>query len=92
MKRLVAPDSAVVESSVQGARSGAEVVYRRQKDGAIHVNNDSHIKAFKSMGYREAHAISGVRASGWVCNICGFHGFFKKCGRCGGTDTVKGDN
>lgn len=88
MKRLVPPDKAVVETGIP-RRGGGESVYRMQKDGTIHVA-DSDYAALRKAGYTEPNAGGFAKAAGWVCNECGFHGYFKKC-KCGSEDTRRGN-
>jgi hypothetical protein len=83
MKRLVAPDRAVVEGQI------GNVVYRQQKDGTMHVD-DHHAAALKREGWFEPNAGGFAKAKGWVCDDCGFHGYFKKCGKCGSESMTKG--
>jgi hypothetical protein len=89
MKRLVPPDKAVVETGIP-RRNGGESVYRMQKDGTIHVS-DSDYALLRKAGYTEPTLGGFARAAGWICNGCGFHGYFKKCGRCKSEDTRKGN-
>lgn len=89
MKKLVPPDKAVIETGVP-RRGGGESVYRMQKDGTIHVA-DSDYAALRKAGYSDPSAGGFCRAAGWICNECGFHGFFKKCGRCKSEDTRRGN-
>lgn len=84
MKRLVPPDKAVVETGVPRA-GGGEVVYRQRRDGTVHVS-DSDAKLLKKAGFTEPNAGGWVKARGWVCQSCGFHALFKKCGKCGSED------
>jgi hypothetical protein len=88
MKRLLPPDKAAVETGVP-RRGGGEVVYKMQRDGTIHVN-DSDYKALKAAGYTEPSLGGFARAAGWVCEDCGFHGYFRRC-KCGSENTVRGD-
>jgi hypothetical protein len=83
MKRLVAPDKAVKEGQIGG------VIYPVQKDGTMHID-DAHAAAFKREGWAEPNAGGFARAAGWVCQECGFHGYFKKCGRCQSENMVRG--
>jgi hypothetical protein len=76
MKRLVPPDKAVIETQV-GSR-----LYKRNKDGTVHVS-DADAKALKKEGFFEPNAGGFAKAAGWICEACGFHGYFKKCGKCG---------
>lgn len=82
MKRLLPPDKAVVETGIP-RRNGGESVYRMRKDGTIHVP-DSDVRALKQAGYTEPAAGGFAKAEGFICGVCGFHGYFRKCGRCGG--------
>lgn len=88
MKRMVPPDRAVVETGVPRP-GGGEAVYRMRKDGTIHVS-DSDAKMLKKAGYIEASIGGFARAAGWICNDCGFHGYFKKC-KCGSENTRRGN-
>lgn len=81
MKRMLPPDKAAVETQI-GQR-----VYAMRKDGTVHVS-DAEAKALKAAGYTEAQIGGFARAKGWVCQDCYFHGYFKKCGKCG-SDNVK---
>ena len=87
MKRLLPPSGQAVETGVPRP-GGGESVYRMQKDGTVHVA-DSDAAVLKQAGYTEPNAGGWIRASGWVCDDCGFHGFFRKCGKCGGVNTHK---
>lgn len=87
MKRMVPPDRAVVETGIPRA-GGGESVYRMRRDGTIHVP-DSDAAMLKKAGYIEAQVGGFARAAGWICNECGFHGYFKKC-KCGSEDTRRG--
>lgn len=89
MKRLLPPDRAAVETGVPRP-GGGEVVYRMQRDGTVHVS-DADARLLKKAGYSEPQAGGFARAAGWICNACGFHGFFKKCGRCGSENMTRGD-
>jgi hypothetical protein len=79
MRRLVPPDKAAIETQV-GSR-----LYTMGKDGTVRVS-DADAKALKQAGYTEPNAGGFAKADGWVCQDCGFHGFFKKCGKCGSED------
>jgi hypothetical protein len=76
MKRLVPPDKAVAETQV-GSR-----LYRQMKDGTVHAN-DADVKVLKEAGFFEPNAGGFAKTKGWVCDDCGFHGYFKVCGKCG---------
>jgi hypothetical protein len=84
MKRLVPPDKAVLEGQI------GNVVYRQQKDGTMHID-DKVADAFKREGWTEANLGGFARAKGWVCQDCGFHGYFKKCGKCGSENMERGN-
>jgi hypothetical protein len=88
MKRLVPPDKAVVETGVPRP-GGGESVYRMRRDGTIHVS-DADAKMLKKAGYTEPSLGGFARAAGWICDECGFHGYFRKCGKCGSENTHKG--
>lgn len=79
---MVPPDGAVKETSVQGVRTGREVLYRQQADGTMHVSNPMHQKALKDLGFREAYGAPAK--GGFRCKACGFGSWFKTCSRCGG--------
>lgn len=89
MKRLLPPDKAAIETGVPRA-GGGEVVYRMRKDGTVHVS-DRDAKLLKKAGYTEPQIGGFARAAGWICEACGFHGYFRKCGKCGSLDTRKGN-
>lgn len=76
MKRLVPPDRAVAETQV-GSR-----LYRQMKDGTVHAN-DADVKVLKQAGFSEPNAGGFAKTEGFVCDDCGFHGYFRKCGKCG---------
>jgi len=83
MRRLLPPDKAVLETQISG------VVYRQQKDGTIHAD-DHDYSALKKAGYTEPMAGGFAKAAGWVCLNCGFHGYFKLCGKCKSENTERG--
>ena len=87
MKRMLPPSGAAIETSIPRP-GGGESIYRMQKDGTVHVS-DADAKTLRKAGYTEASAGGWVQAAGWVCDDCGFHGFFRRCGRCGGENTRK---
>jgi hypothetical protein len=78
MPRLLSPDHACVSVKVPTARG------ERQYDGTIiDVSNPVHERMLKQVGYVQADASGGPsRARGYACE-CGFHSYFRKCGRCG---------
>jgi hypothetical protein len=80
MPRLLSPDDACI--SVKVPTYGGE----RKYDGrTIDVSDPTHIRMLKQQGYVQADVSGGPsRAGGYRCAECGFHGFFKVCGRCGG--------
>jgi hypothetical protein len=89
MKRLLPPDKAVLETGVPRA-NGGETVYRQHRDGTIHVA-DADVRALKQAGYTTPSAGGFARSHGWRCDDCGFHGYFRLCGRCKGENTRRGD-
>lgn len=89
MKRLLPPDKAVIETGVPRA-NGGESVYRMQRDGTIHVS-DHDYALLRKAGYSEPMAGGFAKAHGWICNECGFRGYFKKCGRCKSEDSRRGN-
>lgn len=89
MKRLVPPDKAVIETGVPRS-GGGEVVYRMKKDGTVHVS-DGDAALLKKAGYTEPNVGGWIKAAGFVCNDCGWRGFFRKCGKCSSENSRRGD-
>lgn len=87
MARLLPPDDACIEASVESAQTGARMLYRQTPDGTMHVESRNHIKALKELGFHEAAAGGIARSTGRRCQ-CGFSSFFRRCSRCG-ADTTK---
>jgi hypothetical protein len=84
MSRMLAPDDAC---------KGVDVPFGRAKsyDGnIISVTDPAHARALRAAGYSDA-SIAGTpaRAAGRQCGECGFNGWFKVCGRCGGECTTR---
>lgn len=78
MPRLLSPDDKCVQ--VDDVRTG-----RRYTGTTVNVTDPSAIRALKEVGYTVAGiSATPVRSGGYACVSCGFHGFFKVCGRCGG--------
>lgn len=80
MSRLLSPDDKCL---------GVDVPYGRRHGSyngtVIDVTDPLHARLLKKAGYTSAD-VSGspAKASGFICPGCGFKGFFKTCGRCGG--------
>lgn len=79
MPRLLSPDDACISVDVPFGRA------RRYDGRSIEVTDSQHARALRQAGYTVAD-VSGspAKASGFICPGCGFKGFFKTCGRCGG--------
>ena len=84
MARLVAPNDTMREVTIEGARFGQSKTYGWANDGTVHVNSPQHIKALKEAGFTEAGVKLSSSGGGYKCGSCGFHGWFKKCSKCGG--------
>jgi len=82
--RMLAPDSTVIETGIEGVRSGRERVFKRNLDGTYHVSNPSDISALKQAGYTFAGVDRPSTRGGFTCEACGFHAWFTTCSRCGG--------
>lgn len=82
MARLVAPDKGVREVKIE--TETRERIYRPDKGGVYSVENKKHANHMKQEGFTEASLLGGATTggSGFICSACGFHGFFRKCGRC----------
>ena len=84
MVRMLAPDSTVIETGIEGVRSGQERVFQRDRDGTYHVTQPSDISALKQAGYTLAGVTPPSVGSGFRCTVCGFGAWFTTCSRCGG--------
>lgn len=89
-RRFIAPDNGVKAVSVEGLRTGTTQNIKRDAKGFFNAETSGQAKALKSEGFIEA-SLSGVTSSsaGYICNACGFNGWFKKCGRCESEDSKK---
>jgi len=77
---MVGPGDGQRETVIRSMQTGRETAYGRTAT----VDDPKHIKALKESGFVPA-SLGGVdRARARVCGGCGFHGYFKTCGRCGG--------
>lgn len=85
MPRLLSPDDACISVDVPTTRGTA-----RYDGRTIDVTNPVHERALKAVGYTTA-SVAGApaRASARQCTACGFNGWFKVCGRCGGECTTR---
>jgi hypothetical protein len=83
MKRMIAPNDTMREVTINGARFGGSKTYGWSKDGTVHVESAAHVKALKDAGFTEAGVNLSSSGQGFKCLACGFHGWFKKCSRCG---------
>jgi hypothetical protein len=81
MARMIAP-TGMNTLSVTDAR-GKERVLAKNKDGTFHVNDRKLAKKLRQEGLGVAGLTTATRATGFICDECGFGGFFRKCGRCG---------
>jgi len=80
MTRMVGPGDAQRETVIRDMRSGRERAYGR----VATVEHAQDIKTLRDAGFVPA-SLGGVdKATARVCGSCGFHGYFKVCGRCGG--------
>lgn len=79
MPRLLSPDDACVEVDIPTVGGS-----RRYSGTTIEVTDPRHADVLKRVGYTVADvSATPVRSRGYTCTECGFHGFFKVCGRCG---------
>ena len=83
MPRLIAPNDTMREVEITGARFGRSKTYRWSKDGTVHVDTPSDIKALKDAGFTVAGTANPSGGRGYTCKKCSFRGFFKTCGKCG---------
>lgn len=86
MTKYFASDRHAVEVQIEGARTGAKRTLRADKNGFFEVNSKSDAKALKESGFVEASLMgpsSGI--GGFLCDKCGFNGWFRTCGKCGTT-------
>jgi hypothetical protein len=85
MARLLSPDDKCVQVDIPTVGGN-----RRYSGTTIEVPDSRHVNVLKELGYTVADVSAApVRSGGYTCISCGFHGFFKVCGRCGG-DCEKG--
>ena len=89
-RRFIAPDNGVKQVAIEGIRTGATEVIGRDRKGFFQATDKRQADALKAEGFIEA-SLSGVgtTARGFICSGCGFHGWFKKCGRCGCDEVEK---
>lgn len=79
MARLLSPDDKCVQVDVPTVMGN-----RRYSGQTIDVTSPSHERVLRRLGYTVADvAAAPGRAKGYTCGACGFHGYFKVCGRCG---------
>ncbi len=84
MTKYFASDRHAVEVNIEGARTGDVRKLRADKNGFFEVTNKMDAKALKESGFVEASLMgpsSGI--GGYLCDRCGFNGWFKTCGKCG---------
>jgi len=79
--RLLAPNDTMRQVDIQGPRSRR---YDWSRDGAVHVDDPSHVKALKAQGFTVAGVDRPSASRGFICGSCGFRTWFKACSRCGG--------
>ncbi len=83
MSRLLPPGTGCREMQIEEGG----LVYAQQRDGTLHVDNKRHERLLRAVGATPA-GMFAHRARGWRCS-CGFLSYFKRCGRCGGTDLTE---
>lgn len=57
---------------------------RRYRGTVIDVADPAHARDLRRAGYTPA-GLGTARGAGFRCGACGFGGWFRTCGRCGGT-------
>jgi hypothetical protein len=87
-------DKAVRTVDIESAQTGRKRTLRTDSKGFFNVDSALDSKTLKDAGFAEA-SLMGVAdsRSGFLCDECGFNGFFAKCGRCGhdnGAQNVEG--
>jgi hypothetical protein len=86
MAKYFASDRHAVEVTIEGARTGSSRTLRPDAKGFYEVTNSLDAKALKESGFVEASLMGSSRGvAGYLCDKCGFNGWFKTCGRCGTT-------
>lgn len=80
--RLLSPDGKCDGATVEGSWGRR----RRYAGTTITVSDPADVRALRREGYTVADAAGApARTDGYKCADCGFKGYFKTCGRCGGT-------
>ncbi len=73
----------VAQSLCAGIDAGGRR-YMADRKGQVDVP-DHLVSSLKRDGQLFEPNLGGPRTDGFVCEGCGFHAVFRKCGRCGGT-------